>query len=197
MSADTDLELHYADSLQKQVILLESFVDLLETEIQISSDANIPSTPTFSPDSKTVFVVHGHNDTAKESTARLIQKLGLNPVILHEQPNQGRTVIEKFTDYSNVGFAVVLMTGDDKGGTSTTETDKLQPRARQNVILELGFFLGKLGRKHVCALYERGVEIPSDYQGVLFVPLDPGGIWKLQLAKEMKAAGLNVDLNQI
>ena len=115
--------------------------------------------------------------------------------MLHEQPNRGRTIIEKFVDYASVGFAVVLLTADDLGGTKNTSIDKMSLRARQNVILELGFFLGALGRGRVCALYEHGVEIPSDYQGVVFVALDEGGAWKLAIAREMKAAGLPVDLN--
>src|SRR5947209_3001268 len=105
--------------------------------------------------------------------------------------------MEKFVEYSDVGFAIVLVTDDDRGGPIDLPTDqKLQPRARQNVILELGFFLGKLGRKRVCALYQQGVEIPSDYQGILFVSLDETGGWKLHLAKELKAAGLPIDMNK-
>jgi predicted nucleotide-binding protein len=87
---------------------------------------------------------------------------------------------------------VVLLTGDDVGGT---QPDKLQPRARQNVILELGYFVGKLGRSQVCALRAEGVEIPSDFAGVVYHPLDAGGAWKFQLARELKAAGYAVDLN--
>lgn len=82
------------------------------------------------------------------------------------------------------------------GGRKKLLYDKQKKRARQNVILELGFFLGKLGRKRVCALYEEGVEIPSDYDGVIFVPLDKNGAWHLSLAKELKAAGLSIDLNK-
>lgn len=144
-----------------------------------------------------VFVVHGHDNAAKESVARLIGQLELEPIILHEKPNKGRTIIEKFVDYTDVGFAVVILTGDDRGGEKSESVDSYQDRARQNVILELGFFLGKLGRDRVCALYQDGVEIPSDYDGVLFVPLDGAGAWRYQLAKEMKAAGLDVDLNKL
>ena len=96
-----------------------------------------------------------------------------------------------------MGFAVVLLTGDDRGGRAEQQYEVQQPRARQNVIFELGFFIGKLGRNRVCALYERGVEIPSDYQGVLFVPLDDNQSWQVRLAKEMRVAGLPVDLNVI
>ncbi len=139
-----------------------------------------------------VFIVHGHNERVKLDVARFIERLSLNPLILHEQPNQGRTIIEKFEDYSNVGFAVVLLTGDDVGAPVSRKSD-LKSRARQNVILELGFFLGKLGREHVCALYEKGVDIPTDYEGVLYIPLS--GDWKFLLAREIKAAGIKIDLN--
>ncbi len=146
--------------------------------------------------SNRVFVVHGHDEEAKQSVARCIEKLGFKAVILHEQPNQGRTIIEKFEDYSDVAFAVVLLTPDDVGASKDPEGE-LRPRARQNVILELGFFLGELGRGRVCALHKGEVEIPSDYRGVLWVPMDEGGAWRLDLATEMKAAGLDLDLNRL
>ena len=146
---------------------------------------------------KKVFVVHGHNDALKTSVARLLSKLQLEPVILHEQPNRGRTIIEKFLDYSDVAYALVLLTADDRGGPVGEPLDTHKLRARQNVILELGFFVGRLGRERVAAIYESGVEIPSDYSGVLFIRIDAGGIWQYQVAKEMKAVGLKVDLNQI
>jgi predicted nucleotide-binding protein len=144
--------------------------------------------------SNRVFVVHGHDEEAKQSVARCIEKLGLKAIILHEQPNQGRTVIEKFEDYSDVGFVVVLLTPDDIGARKGEEP---QPRARQNVILELGFFIGRLGRRRVCALHKGDVEIPSDITGVLWIPIDSADAWHLALAREMKAAGLEVDLNRL
>jgi predicted nucleotide-binding protein len=142
-----------------------------------------------------VFLVHGHDEGARESVARFLEKLQLECVILHEQPNKGRTIIEKFEDYSDVGFAVVLLTPDDRGGISDGTFEAQNRRARQNVLLELGFFLGALGRSHVCALYVEGVEIPSDYSGVLFLPLDGGGAWRMALVRELIAAGLEVDAN--
>jgi predicted nucleotide-binding protein len=143
-----------------------------------------------------VFLVHGHNEAALQSCARFIEKLALPLTVLREEPNQGRTIIEKFLDYSDAGFAVVLLTADDRGGPIDQPYDEQLPRARQNVIFELGFFIGKLGRDRVCALYEDGVEVPSDYQGVVFIPLDTRMAWRLELAKEMKAANLPVDLNK-
>src|SRR5258708_3675261 len=117
--------------------------------------------------------------------------------ILHEKPNKGRTVIEKFSDYSNVGFAVVLLTADDRGGPKDQPYEGQSLRARQNVLLELGFFLGSLGRGKVCALCEDGVEIPSDYHGVLFVPLDKEGAWRLRLAREIREAGIPLDISKV
>jgi predicted nucleotide-binding protein len=146
-------------------------------------------------DLRRVFVVHGHDAAVTGSVARFLERLDLQPIILHEQPNQGRTVIEKFEAHSDVGFAVVLLTPDDRGAVSSS--DQLVPRARQNVILELGYFIGKLGRARVCALYVEGVEIPSDIHGVLYVPYDDGQGWRLQLASEIRSAGIPVDLNRI
>lgn len=91
-------------------------------------------------------------------------------------------------------FAVVLLTPDDIGAAGA-DPDKLQRRARQNVLLELGYFIGKLNRKHVCALYVGPLELPSDYLGVGYVALDPGGGWRLQLARELRTAGFAVDMN--
>lgn len=140
-----------------------------------------------------VFVVHGHDDTLKLEVARFIELLHLKAIILAEQANQGRTIIEKFEAHAEaVDFAVVLLTPDDTGGPKGGEA---KPRARQNVILELGYFIGRLGRKGVCALYKSGVELPSDILGVVYVAADAD--WRLKLAKEMKVAGLPVDLNLV
>jgi predicted nucleotide-binding protein len=143
-----------------------------------------------------VFIVHGHDEEAKQSVARFIERLGINAVILHEKPNVGRTIIQKFEDYSNVGFAVILLTPDDIGFPKDKPQEK-KPRARQNVVFELGFFVGKLGRERVCALYKGNVEIPSDFEGVLYIPMGSDGGWRLELAREFKAAGIEVDLNKV
>jgi hypothetical protein len=144
-----------------------------------------------------VFVVHGHNEALKVSVARLLERLELDPIILHEQPNQGRTIIEKISDYSDVGFAVVLLTGDDRGGLSAESSGEYRLRARQNVIFELGYFIGRLGRNRVAAIYEQDVEIPSDSSGVVFIPHDEAGAWRLGLAREIRAAGIKLDLNRL
>ncbi len=140
-----------------------------------------------------VFIVHGHDEALKQEIARFVDKLKLEAVILAEQVNQGRTIIEKFEAHAEeVAFALVLLTPDDVGA-SASAPDALKPRARQNVILELGYFIGKLGRERVCALHKGNVELPSDIHGVIYTPVS--GHWRLDVAREMKTAGLSVDLN--
>ena len=142
-----------------------------------------------------IFIVHGRDEALKESVLRFIEKLGLRAVILHEQPNSGRTIIEKFEDSSNVDFAIVLLTPDDIVASRDKPKER-QARAPQNVIFELGYFIGKLGHKRVCVLYKEDVEIPSDYMGVLYVPMDPRDVWRLLVAKGIKQAGIEIDLNK-
>lgn len=145
--------------------------------------------------SKSVFIVHGHDDATKEKVARFIEKLGLEAIILHEQVNKGLTIIEKFEEYSkNASFAVVLFTPDDIAYPLGSEDNK-KPRSRQNVVLEMGYFVGSLGRERVCVLYKGDVELPSDILGVVYTKIDDTDSWKLSLAKELKSAGYSVDLN--
>jgi hypothetical protein len=141
-----------------------------------------------------VFVAHGHDGGAKYEVAEFLELVtGQRPVIFHEQPDAGRTVIEKFEALAEgIRFAVVLLTGDDVGALKGGE---VSARARQNVILELGYFLDRLGRGRVTALYEPGVELPSDLPGALYTPLT--GNWHTELARELQAAGLNADLGRL
>lgn len=144
---------------------------------------------------KNVFIVHGHNGEAKESVARFVEKLGLEAIILHERPNKGRTIITKFQEESQgVGFAVVLMTPDDEG--RAINAPNMNPRARQNVVLELGFFIGKLGPERVAAVVKGSIERPSDFDGVVYISLDEAD-WRTKLASEFKAAGLEADWSKI
>ena len=144
-----------------------------------------------------VFIVHGHDDEAKETVARFVENFGIEATILHEQANRGQTIPEKFEEHaSEAGFAIILLTPDDVGA-SKDERDKLKPRARQNVVLELGYFWGRLGRGRVCVLHKGGVELPSDMQGLLYVPMNSPNGWQLPLATEMKQAGLPIDLNKL
>lgn len=146
--------------------------------------------------SNKVFIVHGHDEAAKLDTARTLEKAGFEAIILHEQPDMGRTIIEKFEDYADVSFAVILYTECDLGRAKENPAGSEQYRARQNVVFEHGFFVGRLGRDHVCALVKGNVEIPSDLDGIVYVSMDAAGMWKISLAKNMQAVGLPVDLNK-
>lgn len=117
-------------------------------------------------------------------------------IILHEQPDKARTIIEKFTDHANVAFAVAIFSADDFG-YSKEQPDKISPRARQNVVFEFGYFVGKLGRGRAFALTQDGVELPSDYDGVIYIPLDSHGAWKMKLVRELREAGIAVDANRV
>jgi predicted nucleotide-binding protein len=145
-----------------------------------------------------VFIVHGHDEAAREAAARVVERAGLEAIVLREQPGEGRTILERFEKHSAAAdFAVVLLTPDDIGGPCGTSPDQLKPRARQNVIAELFFFIGLLGRNRVCALVKGDIELPSDLAGVVYKEMDPAGHWRLVLAQAMVSAGLPVDLNKV
>jgi predicted nucleotide-binding protein len=142
-----------------------------------------------------VFVVHGHDGTPKAEVARFIEKLGFEAIILHERPNKGRALITKFREEAaGVGFAVVLMTPDDLG--KAEKAVDLNPRARQNVVFELGFFIGKIKPERVAALVKGNIELPSDFDGVVYISLDKEE-WKTKLGIELKAAGYKIDWNKV
>lgn len=136
---------------------------------------------------KDVFIVHGHEPLMLSQTEAFLRKLDLNPIVLSDQTNEGKTVIEKFEKHSKVSFAIVLLSPDDICGD--------ERRARQNVILELGYFYGKLGRKNVAPILKHGTEKPSDFLGIVYISYE--GHWQFELAKEMKAAGLPIDMNKL
>lgn len=157
-------------------------------------------TEEIKPRGNQIFVVHGHDNEMKEAVARTLEKLDLKPIILHEKPNQNRTIIEKFTEYADgVSFAIVLLSPDDIGHERNESSEPIKYRARQNVILELGFFIGKLGRSNVTALFKKipDFELPTDYVGTLYTPFDEAGRWQLDLAKELKSVGYNIDANKL
>ncbi len=142
-----------------------------------------------------IFVVHGHDKEAKETVARFLQKHQLNVIILHERASKGRTIIEKIEENDDVGYAVVLLTPDDIGAPSD-QPKNLRSRARQNVIFEFGYFISKLGRENVCALVVDDIEKPSDYDGVVYIRMDKADGWKLELMRELKSAGIDIDANK-
>ena len=160
------------------------------------SEALAPNKPKAPMDKSKVFIVHGHDNAAKEAVARFVEKIGLEAIILHEQASSGQTIIEKIEDNSNVGFAIVLYTPCDLGAAKG-EKDHLKPRARQNVVFEHGYLIGKIGRENVCALVKGDIETPNDISGIVYIKMDEGDGWKLAVAKEMKKSGYDVDLNKI
>ena len=164
---------------------------------RIPGSSSIPSPEQTIANSNEVFIVHGHDKAAKHEVAGFVRKLGLKVTILDEQPGRGQTIIEKFEAYaSNAGFAIVLLTPDDVGAAKDKQ-DNLKPRARQNVIFEMGYFVKGLSRGRVCAMSSEAVEIPSDLAGVEYIRLDAAGGWQLKLVREMTAAGLTVDLEKV
>ena len=184
---------HVAKGKIDAIRTLNTAIKWLEDEIGDAENPVKPVASSMSLSSK-VFVVHGHDDAAKQSVARFIERIGLEAIILSEQANQGRTIIEKIEANSDVGFVVVLLTPDDVGGKSA---DLLRPRARQNVLLELGYFIARLGRERVCALAKGDLEIPTDFAGVVWTTLDDAGAWKVALARELGAVGYSIDWNTV
>lgn len=145
-------------------------------------------------DKNKVFIVHGRDNEIKQEVARFIEKIGFEPIILHEQSSSGMTIIEKIEKYTNVGFAIVLYTPCDKGYEKDSPRE-IKSRARQNVVFEHGFLISKLGRNNVCALVKDDIEKPNDISGIVYIPFDDNGGWKIPLAKEMKSSGYEVDFN--
>ncbi|WP_282155915.1 TIR domain-containing protein [Cytobacillus gottheilii] len=142
-----------------------------------------------------VFIVHGHDNGAKQEVARFIERLGFDAIILHEQVSQGKTIIEKIEENTNVGFAIVLYTPCDEGRVKGNAG--LKDRARQNVVFEHGYLIGKLERKRVSALVKGDIEKPNDLSGVVYIDMDYAGGWKVSLAREMKSVGYDIDMNKI
>jgi predicted nucleotide-binding protein len=141
---------------------------------------------------KKVFVSHGHDDKAKTDVKSFLETKDLEPIILADQPNAGRTIFEKFEDYGDVGFAIILLTADDMGRANAGTAADLRPRARQNVIMEMGYFMAKLGRGRVCALLQDGVEIPSNISGIVTIRFAADEKWESELTRELVYAGLRL-----
>jgi len=167
----------------------------LDQSLAAAAPASIKSSAPERPKARRkVFIVHGHDIGPREAVARFLERLDFEPVILHERPNRGRTIITKFQEEAaDAGFAVILMTPDDPGLGGESGAPG---RSRQNVVFELGFFIGALGSERVAALVKGAVEKPSDFDGVMYIAFDNGDGWKLALARELQAAGFEVDLNK-
>jgi predicted nucleotide-binding protein len=190
---DFEFRRYYEESKKRSIAMLKQLVVSLQERLQELDHGN-GSEPVASDTtlSDRIFVVHGHEEGPREAVGRFLEKIGLKPIILHEMANKGRGLLTKFSDEaSDVGFAIVLMTPDDKGGP---DGGAQFARARQNVIFEMGFFIGKLGQSRVASLVSKEVERPSDYDGIVYIPLETD--WRLPLCRELIAAGYNIDLNK-
>lgn len=144
--------------------------------------------------SNKVFIVHGHNNGIKFEVSQALIKVGVKPIILHEQSSESKTIIEKIEANSDVKYAIILLTDDDVGKSKSEEN--LKPRARQNVIFEMGYFIGLLGRENVCCIINNAsIEKPSDINGIVYI--EYSGNWILEIAKELRNVGYEIDMNNL
>jgi predicted nucleotide-binding protein len=191
--------MYVAEGKPRSVALLQQAIKTLRNRLAEKEQLGTEPAPerkgVIPPVGRRIFIVHGHDGEAREAVARFLGSLDFEPIILHEQANQGRTVIEKVEAHGDVAFAVVLLTADDMGRANNEL--ELEPRARQNVLLELGYFIGRLGRPRVCALLRGNVKVPSDFAGVVWEPFDAAGGWKQALSRELQAAGYAIDWNKV
>lgn len=204
----SDTVKEYKGNIQRLVNHMQGDIERVDL-IECIAEEDTTTTETINTviDMNKVFVVYGHNDALRVEVSRTIEQLGLRPIVLQEQEDFGNTIIEKFEAHaSDIGFAVVLLTADDLGVSckdlAREEKEKgfkaeYKTRARQNVVFEMGYFIGKLDRAHVFELLEDGVEKPGDLDGILYTSIDEEGMWKIRLAKRLKALGYIVNLDKI
>lgn len=187
---------YLAEDKETSLAILRGIISGFREDIDENGDNAESVDATQTAHISKIFIVHGHDYGARDAVARFLEKIELQAIILQEQPDQGLSIIEKFESYANqVGFAVVLLTPDDLGGSSSAQSPS--SRTRQNVVFELGYFAGKLGRGRVCLLRKGVIEIPSDLHGVIYTELDANDGWKLVLARELKTAGLKFDAAKV
>lgn len=146
-----------------------------------------------------IFVAHGSDDEMKQATVGALGKLGLAPVLMREQPSQGRKIVEAFADYADVSFAVVLLSPDDFVYSKDDAPAKRKLRPAHDVVFELGFFLGRLGKDNVLVFYREleNFEALTDFEGVRFTAFDDRDSWKLSLIRELTACGYSVDADKL
>lgn len=188
------------------------FMNQMQTDIErldlIKCDVQEVAVAAIEPKklSQEIFIVHGHNEEMKQTVARVVSQLGLTPIILHEQANGGRTIIEKFESNAEaINFAIILLSADDlaasvrdlNGVMDEEVRQHLELRARQNVVFEMGYFAGKLGRANVFFLLQDGVTKPGDLDGIVYTAYDVSRAWRFELVKELKNAGYKVSADQI
>ena len=182
----------YPNTYLENIIKILGFLKTFVLQNEESNETTNNNSSNANRNYKKVFIVHGHDGELKQSVARIIEKQGIEAIILSEQVNAGKTIIEKLEKYSDVGAAICLFTNDDLG-RETGETD-LKPRARQNVVFEAGYFMGYLGRDHVIMIADTYNEIPGDLGGMVYASSSD---WKIDLCKNLKAMGYSIDFNKL
>lgn len=198
--AGFDYKREYQNNIDEGRTVLESILTTLKLSLGVpinpNPDGNSPTAGFRGQLPTSIFIVHGHDNALKQEVARTLERLGLKPIILHEQANHGQTIIEKFEEYANVGFAIILYTQCDLGIAKRDYTNGaiLKPRARQNVIFEHGYFIAKPGRNRVMAILDEGVEKPGDLDGIVYTPKSH---WRGELVRELKAVGYDIDANKL
>lgn len=184
--ADSDVVRKCKDGLVATKLMFKTYLEEMQ-------EAPLPNNTSVAVTSfEKVFIVHGHDGELKHAVARLVEKQGLKAIILSEQANKGKTIIEKFEENSDVSGAICLFTADDFGHAKVDPNE--QPRARQNVVFEAGYFMGKLSRERVVIIAQSGLELPSDMQGIVYTD---NSNWEVDVLKELKAMGYEVDFNKL
>jgi predicted nucleotide-binding protein len=185
-----------ADEKARKLQSIRDSLDIYEVTADAKRNATRKRDRGSGSERLTLFLVHGRDIGAREEVRRFLERVCAAPVVvLADQPSRGLTIIEKLeSQLPESAFVVVVLTADDEGRLKGSED--MGPRARQNVIFELGYAVGSLGRSNVAVLFEDGVELPSDYYGVGYVSFDDSGGWKLALVAELKAAGIDADANR-
>ena len=184
---DADVVRKCKEGLVATKLMFKTYLEEMQ-EAPLPNGTNEATVASF----EKVFIVHGRDGELKHAVARLVEKQGVKAVILSEQVNKGNTIIEKFEENSDVSGAICLFTADDLGRAKTDTEER--PRARQNVVFEAGYFMGKLGRGRVVIIAEKGVELPSDMQGIVYTDKNN---WEVEVLKELKAMGYTVDFNKL
>ncbi|KGJ49144.1 hypothetical protein KD33_10940 [Clostridium sp. NCR] len=192
-TSESEFDDAYREGLDEAKVLIESYIENLAIFEDITDTEEMAMESTVK--SNKIFIVHGRDNESKLELARYLEKINLEPIILHEQVNRGKTIIEKIEEYTDVNYGIVLYTACDIGGLNDGK-NKLQERARQNVIFEHGLLIGKIGRNNVSALVKGNIEKPNDIAGVVYMDMNSGS-WKIDLAKELKHAGYEIDFNLV
>jgi predicted nucleotide-binding protein len=193
-SDDPYVELRFLrEDIESEISKLQSIHDRLEFWVpdDTPSVSNVMQASADAP----IFIVHGSDTLRAESVARTVeQATGRRTIILREQASLGRTLIEKFEhNAARASYAVIVLTSDDEG--SRKGEGNHRPRGRQNVIFEMGYFYGTLGRSRVSVLLAPGVEKPSDMDGIAYISLDNNGAWETQLFRELEHAHIRTDMS--